>query len=157
MRYLRPSSLAAVLLCACGQPADDVHFVAVNAVIPDLREVAIDEFENSGIDYRITETGILEADYARVEDISEIVIRIWETYLPKNRSFSINPAYLAAFRGQLDDASIPYRSIRADGLLWTVVEERDVARAREIQDQVFGMGTEPYLRDDNSPGQENHQ
>ena len=142
MQYPRPSLLIAALLMACGQPASNIDFVPVNAVIPDLQEIAIDEFENRGIDYRITAEGTLEADYARVEDISEIVIRIWETHLPRDRSFSINPDYLAAFRTQLDEESIPYRALKADGLEWTVVEEGDAVRAREIMDSVFGMGPE---------------
>jgi hypothetical protein len=147
MRCAVPCIIVALLLTACGQPTDDIDFVPVGGVNPDLQEFAIVEFENSGIDYRVTEKGFLEADFSRAKDIVEIVTRIWETHLPTERSFSINPDYLTAFRTNLDEASIPYHSMYVDELEWTVVEERDASRARQILNRVFGMGAEEDIWD----------
>ncbi len=143
MRYPHPWLLIVVLLAACGQPEAEIEFVPVGGFDQDLREFAIAELENREIDYRITEEDTLEADFARMEDIVEISTRIWETHLPRDRSFSINPHYLTAFRLALDEESIAYRSISADGLEWTVVDEPNASRAREILNRVFGMENDP--------------
>lgn len=147
MRCFFSGLLIALLLAACSRPADEIDFVPVGGVNPDLQEIAILEFENSGIDYRVTEEGVLEADFARAQDIVEIVPRIWATHLPRERSFSINPDYLTDFRARLDEASIPYRSLNVDGNEWTVVEERDAPRAKQILDQVFELESEGDIWD----------
>ena len=147
MRYLFAWPLIALLLAACGQRTDDIEFVPVGGVSPDLQEIAIAEFENGGIDYRVTDEGTLEADFAKVQEIVEIVPRIWKTHLPEERSYSINPDYLTEFRVELDRASIPYRSLNVDGDEWTVVEERDAPMAKQILNQVFGMETEQEIWD----------
>lgn len=146
MRCLHLCLLIAVLLSGC-RSGPDAEFVPIKAVYPDLQAFAISEFEDRGIQYRITEEGILEVDFARAEDVVEIVTGIWETHLPSERSFSINPDYLSAFRAALDEESIPYRSLSADELEWTVVDEPDAAEAQRILDRVFGVGPEDAIRD----------
>ena len=142
MRGFFPGLLISVFLAACGGPADQIDFVPVGGVNPDLQEIAIVELDNSGIDYRVSNEGILEADFARVQDIVEIVTRIWETHLPRERSFNINPDYLAAFRANLKEASIPYRSVYVDDLEWTVVDKEDAVGARQAFDRAFGSETD---------------
>ncbi len=136
MQYPRACLLIAALLAACSQPGPEINYVPVNAVYPDLQEIATAEFKKRGIVYRFNEDGVVEVDYARADDIAVIVTRIWETHLPRDRSFSINPAYLSAFRRALDEESITYRTLRADGSHWTVVEEGAAPRASEILDRV---------------------
>ena len=134
--------LIALLLGACSRPGDKIDFVPVGGVNPDLQEIAIAEFDNSGIAYRVTKGGILEADFARSQDIVEIVTRVWETHLPRERTFNINPDYLAAFRVNLKEASIPYRSVYVDDLEWTVVDKEDAVGARQAFDRAFGSETD---------------
>lgn len=137
MYFCRSCSLVAILLAACSQSGTDIEYVRVEAGNAELQEAMIDEFESRGIDYRVTEEGTLEADFERADDISEIGNRVFSTYLPNERSFSINPDVLADFRARLDEESIPYRSATVSGLEWTIVEEGYGARALEIQDLVF--------------------
>lgn len=131
----------AILLSSCSQSAMDIEYVPVKAGNSELQQKMINEFERGGIDYRRTKDGGLEADLARAQDISDIGNRVFATYLPKGRSFSVNPDVLATFRAQLDVESIAYRSLHVSGLEWTIVDERDVARSKEIADLVF----EEYL------------
>ncbi len=151
MKYPRAWLLIAALLAACSQPGSEINYMPLKGVYPDLQEIAIAEFKQRGIDYRVADDGIVEVDYARADDIAEIVTRIWETHLPRERSFSINPAFVMAFRQQLDEESIPYRTLRADGLHWTVVEEGDERRASEIKDLVVRRELEQIDREENSP------
>ena len=142
--------LVAILLSSCIQ--SETEYIPVNAGNLELQEIMISEFESGGIKYRITEKGILEADVTRGRDISEIGNRIWDTYLPRGRSFNVNPDYLVTFRAQLDQESIIYRSLYLDGLDWTIVEDRDATRAEEIRVRVSEAEMEKQSPNDD-PGQ----